>query len=310
MALRSNDDGWCWRALTPARRALAAGVGLLVIGCGDEDEPRTETAVVQLSPEEQANIVVATRVIEEGLGGGNVAVINELVRPDYIQHNAQAEDGRDGLLGFVAFLESQGGTSVTIHRKLANGDLVALHSTYGEGDARQVAFDVFRLENGQLAEHWDALQNWVDEDATVSGNTLVDGETEVTDRDLTEQNQELVTTMVREVLIEGQVERLADYVGEPYIQHNPRSGNGLAAVQAFFAAVQAQGVQLGYTRSPLVVADGNFVLVGSEGYLGDDMADYTVFYDLFRVDAGKLVEHWDVIQAVDLSTVPHDNGLF
>jgi predicted SnoaL-like aldol condensation-catalyzing enzyme len=185
-----------------------------------------------------------------------------------------------------------------------------LHSTYGTGDARQVAFDVFRLENGQLAEHWDALQDWVDEDATVSGNTLVDGETEVTDRHLTEQNQELVTTMVREVFIESQVERLADYIGEPYIQHNPRAGNGLVAVQAFFAAVQAQGVQLGYTASPLVVADGNFVLVGSEGYLGDAMTDYTVFYDLFRVDAGKLVEHWDVIQAVDPSTVPHANGLF
>ncbi len=310
MALRSNIDGWWWRASTPRRRWLTAGAALLAVGCGDEDDPRTETAVVQLSPEEQANIVVATRVIEEGLAGGDVAVINELVRPDYIQHNAQAEDGREGLLAFVGFLESQGGTSVTIHRKLANGDFVALHSTYGAGDARQVAFDVFRLENGQLAEHWDALQNWVDEDATVSGNTLVDGETEITDRDRTEQNRELVTTMVREVFVEGQVERLADYVGEPYIQHNPRAGNGLAAVQAFFAAVQAQGVQLGYTASPLVVADGNFVLVGSEGYLGDDMADYTVFYDLFRVDAGKLVEHWDVIQAVDLSTVPHDNGLF
>ena len=99
------------------------------------------------------------------------------------------------------------------------------------------------------------------------------------------------------------------YVGASYVQHNPTIDDGLEGTEDFLTAVAAQGVEIGYTRSPLVVADGNFVLVGSEGYLRT-RDDYTVFYDLFRVDAGKLVEHWDVIQAIDLSLVPHDNGLF
>jgi predicted SnoaL-like aldol condensation-catalyzing enzyme len=285
--------------------SVAVAALLLASGCGDEASD-VDTNIYELSPREEANVDVATRVIEQGLGGGDVSVIEQLVRPDYIQHNAQARDGREGLLEFVA---AQGPVTVRIHRKLANGDFVAFHSTYGEGAARLVAFDVFRLQRGQLAEHWDALQRWVDPEATVSGNTLVDGTESVSDRHLTDANRELVTRMVREVFVEGRVERLADYVGGSYIQHNPRSDNGLASVQAFFAAVKAQGVALAYTASPLVVADGNFVLVGSEGYLGQ-VSDYTVFYDLFRVNGGKVVEHWDVIQGIDLDAVPHSNGLF
>jgi predicted SnoaL-like aldol condensation-catalyzing enzyme len=298
-----------WAPRRRFARAAARAALLLSFGCGSNDDAQPETARAPLSPVEEQNIAIASRVIEEGLGQGNTAVIEELVRPDYIQHNAMAPDGRDGLLAFVSALQASGGTAVTIHRKLTNGDYVALHSTYGTGDARRVAFDVFRLEGGQLAEHWDALQAWVEPQATVSGNTLVGGPTEVLDRGLTYENEVLVGDMVREVFVQGRYDRLAAYIGASYIQHDPAIDNGLDGTQAFLMALQAQPVEIGYTRSPLVVADGNFVLVGSEGYLGT-RDDYTVFYDLYRVDAGKLVEHWDVIQAVDLSAVPHDNGLF
>lgn len=293
-------------------RAGLVGGALLVSACAGEGSANPEMATSGLSPEEQANIEVATRVIEEGLVAGDVAVIDQLVRPDYIQHNVQANDGRQGLLDFVAALQAQGGTAVEIHRRFADGDRVALHSTYGTGENRRVAFDVFRVENSQLAEHWDAMQTYVDEINSVNGNTMVDGSTQITDRALTEQNRQLVTTMVKEVFVDGQLGRLADYLGDPYIQHNPRTDNGLDGALAFFSAVAAQGVQVGYTESPIVVAEGNFVLVGSAGYLQASMAEreFTVFYDLFRVDQGKMAEHWDVIQAIDLETIPHDNGPF
>src|SRR5690606_30761899 len=93
MALRSITDGRCSRARGFAWAAACAG--LLASGCGD-DPVSVETSVTELSPEEEANVQVATRVIEDGLVGGDVAVIEALVRPDYIQHNAQARDGREG----------------------------------------------------------------------------------------------------------------------------------------------------------------------------------------------------------------------
>jgi predicted SnoaL-like aldol condensation-catalyzing enzyme len=309
MALSARGDGSVSRPWAVYRTCAAACAAALGLGCADDPAPEPETATAPLSPEQEANVVIATRVIEEGLGQANADVVNELVSPSYIQHNATAQDGREGLLALVASLADQGGTPVTIHRKLAEGDLVALHSTYGEGSGRLVAFDVFRVENGLLAEHWDALQLWVEPQATLSGNTLVDGETTVVDRDRTQQNKQLVTSMVRDVFVEGRFDRLATYLADEYIQHNPRSDNGLAGAQRYFTAVQNQGVAFAYTASPLVVADGNFVLVGSEGFLGTTTS-YTVFYDLFRVDGARIVEHWDVIQPVDQDRVPHDNGLF
>lgn len=283
------------------------------VACGGDDENEGEPEVVRnaLNPVEQENIAIAKRVLEEGLIGGDTAVIEELVREDYIQHNFQAETGRAGLLAFVAFLQTQPGNAVEFHRELANGDYVALHSTYGTGDNRAVAFDVFRLENGQLAEHWDALTPWVDASETESGNTLVDGETTVSDRPRTERNETLVTSMVREIFVEGDIGRLPVYVQpDNFVQHNPEADDGLQGLGEYFLELRNQGIAIQYTDSPLVVSDGNFVLVGSQGYYGqpDDVA---VFYDLFRVEDERVVEQWNVlVPNLDVDAIPHDNGLF
>jgi predicted SnoaL-like aldol condensation-catalyzing enzyme len=290
-------------------------VTLLVCGaplaCGDEDAA-TETQTLSLAPQEQANVDVATRVIRDGLIGGDTDVVNQLVREDYIQHNVSAMDGRAGLLAFIGFLQTQPDNSVEIHRTLADDDYVALHSTYGTGANRQVAFDVFRLVDGQLAEHWDALTPWVEASASLSGNSLVDGVDVVTERGETEANRMLVKEFVDVVFKQGLTDRLPEYIGDTYIQHNPGAENGLAGLQAFFASVTDQGLAVGFVDSPLVVADGNFVLVGSEGFFGPpDVKPLAVFYDLFRVEAGKLVEHWDIIPTLPpLDQIPHQNGLF
>jgi predicted SnoaL-like aldol condensation-catalyzing enzyme len=51
---------------------------------------------------------------------------------------------------------------------------------------------------------------------------------------------------------------------------------------------------------------GNFVLLVSEGLFGDAP---TAYYDLFRLEDGRIVEHWDVIQEIP-AEMAHDNGKF
>ena len=55
-----------------------------------------------------------------------------------------------------------------------------------------------------------------------------------------------------------------------------------------------------------VIAEGNFVLTVSEIRIG---ATPIAAYDLFRVESGKLVEHWDVSPEIK-DDLPHGNGLF
>ncbi len=79
--------------------------------------------------------------------------------PDYIQHSAHIEPGRDGLFNLI---RSAPDTLRYEHQLIvAEGDYVIAHGRFS-GIGRPVAWvaaDIVRIENGRLAEHWDVLQD-------------------------------------------------------------------------------------------------------------------------------------------------------
>lgn len=232
----------------------------------------------------------------------------DLLDPGYIQHNPNVPTGADPVLGFIPALQ-EAGVSVQTHRVIAEGDLVVLHNSYDNAQAfgakELVGFDVFRVENGKVAEHWDNLSPVTAPNP--SGRTQVDGATEITDRDETAENKALVTAFVQDVLVGGAFETVTDYVStETYLQHNSQIGDGLDGLGAALAAMADQGITMTYSKLHMVVAEGNFVFTAAEGALGDTP---TAFYDLFRVKGGKIVEHWDVIQEIP-AEMAHENGKF
>jgi predicted SnoaL-like aldol condensation-catalyzing enzyme len=79
--------------------------------------------------------------------------------PNYIQHSAHIEPGRDGLFNLIR------NTPDTLRYEhqliVAEGDYVIAHGRFS-GIGRPVAWiaaDIVRIENGRLAEHWDVLQD-------------------------------------------------------------------------------------------------------------------------------------------------------
>jgi len=79
--------------------------------------------------------------------------------PDYIQHSAHIEPGRDGLFNLI---HSTPDTLRYEHQLIvAEGDYVIVHGRFsGSGQpVAWVAADIVRIENGLLAEHWDVLQD-------------------------------------------------------------------------------------------------------------------------------------------------------
>jgi predicted SnoaL-like aldol condensation-catalyzing enzyme len=79
--------------------------------------------------------------------------------PDYIQHSAHIEPGRDGLFNLIRSVPD----ALRYEHQLivADGDYVIVHGRFS-GNGRQVAWiaaDIVRIENGRLAEHWDVLQD-------------------------------------------------------------------------------------------------------------------------------------------------------
>ena len=200
-------------------------------------------------------------------------------------------------------------TTVKNIRVFEDGDKVFLQTVYnfaGAGD--QVAFDIFRFgENGLIAEHWDNLAALAAPNP--SGHTQIDGTMEVTDLDKTEENRKLVESFLYDVMQGNHPEKTPDYFdGDIYIQHNTGIADGLSGLGAALAALAQQGIQMIYTTVHQVLAQGNFVLAVSEGTFGGAP---TAYYDLWRVENGKIAEHWDVMETIaDKSTWANDNGKF
>jgi predicted SnoaL-like aldol condensation-catalyzing enzyme len=79
----------------------------------------------------------------------------------YIQHNPNAADGPDGLKGFIGFLKDKFPNNRSeIKRIFADGDyvIVHVHAVREPGTRGNAIIDIFRLENGKVVEHWDAVQ--------------------------------------------------------------------------------------------------------------------------------------------------------
>lgn len=259
--------------------------------------PQVSTKQANTPMNKKEQVVALLKSIETG-DSAPVAVINPA---KYIQHNLGIKDGLAGFGEALAALPT-GSARVNTVRAFQDGDYVFAHTDYNFFGPK-IGFDVFRFENGKIVEHWDNLQ---EKPATPnpSGHTMIDGATELKDLDKTEANKELVAQFVSDVLMGKAPEKLTSYFdGDKYIQHNPTIADGLSGLGAALEAMAKQGVAVVYSRVHKVLGEGNFVLVISEGsFAGKAVA----FYDLFRVEGGKIAEHWDVVEPV-LPADQHQN---
>ena len=264
----------------------------------------TETAKTEQTQTEKALALIDT------FATGDTNTAKELLAEDYIQHNLAYGTGRDAFISSVEYLASADEkTTVENIRAFEDGDKVFLQTVYNfAGAGEQVAFDIFRFDNeGKIAEHWDNLA--AKAEPNPSGHTQIDGTTEVTDLDKTEENRKLVEDFLYDVMQGNHLDKTPDYFdGDAYIQHNTGIADGVSGLNEALAALAEQNIQMIYTTTHQVLAQGNFVLAVSEGTFGDKP---TAYYDLWRVENGKIAEHWDVMETIaDKSTWQNQNGKF
>ena len=230
------------------------------------------------------------------------------INPDkYMQHNLAVGDGLAGF-GEVLKMLPEGTAKAQVKRSFQDGDYVVIHTEYNFFGPK-AGFDVFRFEDGLIVEHWDNLQELAKPNA--SGRTQFDGSTKVVDLDKTEENKQLVSGFVKDILIAGDMSKINQYIGNEdsaYLQHNPGVADGLSGLGEALGALAEAGMPMVYTANHKILGQGNFVLAINEGQF---MNQHVAFYDLFRIDNGKIVEHWDTIEAIpERSEWKNDNGKF
>jgi predicted SnoaL-like aldol condensation-catalyzing enzyme len=112
-------------------------------------------------------------------------------------------------------------------------------------------------------------------------------------------NKRLVYDFWREVFEGGHLELADRYLAEGYIQHNPMVPTGRAGFVEFFKAFSKPKPIAAKVKAPLVaiVAEGDWVVLSfvSPGVDAKDPAKTytTTWFDMFRIENGKIAEHWD-----------------
>ncbi|EKD28394.1 MAG: hypothetical protein ACD_79C00312G0003 [uncultured bacterium] len=228
------------------------------------------------------------------------------INPDkYIQHNLMAGDGLKGF-GEVMKLLPKGSAKVKVVRAFQDGDFVFTHTEYNFFGPK-IGFDIFRFENGKIVEHWDNLQDIVIE--TVSGRTQIDGPIEAIDLNKTDINKTLVKRFIEDILKGGNPGKITNYISPTkYYQHNPLVGDGLEALGKALQEMINAGMPMSYTKNHIIIGQGDFILTASEGQF---LNKHVAFYDLFRIENNKIVEHWDTIEEIPLKeNWKNNNGKF
>jgi predicted SnoaL-like aldol condensation-catalyzing enzyme len=112
-------------------------------------------------------------------------------------------------------------------------------------------------------------------------------------------NKRVVFDFWREVFEAGHLELADKYMAETYIQHNPNVPTGRAAFVEFFGKFKKPGPIAATISAPLVAitAEGNIVILSFVRELPDPKDSSkkytTTWFDVFRIENGKIAEHWD-----------------
>ncbi|ACO22782.1 TPA: nuclear transport factor 2 family protein [Streptococcus pneumoniae] len=205
----------------------------------------------------------------------------------YIQHSTGVPDGKEGFAAFFAdFFERHPERQIKIVRTIEDGNLVFVHvhQYLNGGEAQWVTTDTFRAdENGRIVEHWDVIDYY----RTPENDQLdqIFGDFEIKDLDKKAENKKLVRRFLTEIFQNGELEQWNDYVADDLIQHNHEIGQGSAAYKNYVAEYS-------------VTFDFVFQLLGQGNYVvsyGQTQIDGVAYaqYDIFRLENGKIVEHWD-----------------
>lgn len=252
------------------------------------------------------------------LNAGQLEAADRFVAEDYIQHSPFQRSGREALKQTFAVIprreeipEVMRPAPVTI---LAEDDLVVLVAVEelpepdGSGTYTTTHFNMFRVVNGQLAEHWHPDQTAPCPDlpsAAEGGPQPVSGVAGTAQYALLEAatpelaaNKRLVFDMRRQMIDAGREEVADLYLTEDYIQHNPNAATGREGVKAYFSTRDDRPIAT-TLESPLVamLAEGDLVLQVLKTEASNPYREgktYTsTWFDLFRIENGRIAEHWD-----------------
>ena len=223
------------------------------------------------------------------VGQRKAELIPEFIPEDYKQHNPTVAQGRAGITNMINYLKTlpppPEGAPSPIIRAIQEGDFVVTHLDIQFMGKRMVVIDLFKLKGGMLAEHWDVIQEIPDQ--TGQAVTASNGTAEIDTTVPAENSRQVVNAFYQAILDKKMPVGLLKV---DYTEHDPAVTSTGKALDEYLLTDHNREMKI-----HRCIAEGDFVVVQSQFKRG---GKGFVFYEIFRVEAGKLAEHWSVEQAV------------
>lgn len=233
------------------------------------------------------------------IGKKDIAFAKKTLTDNYIQHNPMIKTGKAGLIEAIEMLKqipTPKNPPRPFMRLIAEGDLVAVHMMVEFGGFKKIVFDLFRLENGLISEHWDAIQ-----DVTALGPNayqMIDGPIPIEKASECSQNKSVVEAWCQQVLINKEYNMIWTLGSTQMIWHSQQAINGKLDIPNELKRIKIEKIHR-------IIAEGNFVMSQSNGMTNGIPH---VFYDIYRLTDGKIQEYWSVSQAIP-QVMAHENGM-
>ena len=122
-----------------------------------------------------------------------------------------------------------------------------------------------------------------------------------------EANKKTVTAFEDAALNRKDFEAAAKYLGPRYTQHNPNAGDGPDGLKAYLAFLK-ETFPASHSEIKHIFADGDYVIVHDHAVREPGTRGLAIV-NIYKLEDGKVVEHWDVIQPVP-EKAANDNGMF
>ena len=209
----------------------------------------------------------------------------------FIQHNPWAQDTSEHL---KEMLQMAFGYKPV--RWVSDGNIMAYQGYYTApnplGDLPLYCTDAWRIEDGKVIEHWDALMPIPDEQLQKAIAGAGNGEDDAAD-EAREANKATVKRFLDHVLNRGRLEEIKELVSTTYVYHHETDGElkGHAVLEDHIS--QKNGGRMLHDNK-LILASGDLVMAHSH-YFGDNER---VVFDWFRMEDGLIAEHWSVEQPI------------
>ena len=262
------------------------------------------------------------------VNAGHLELADELLTEGYIQHSPVLRTGRRAfkeIFSVVPRREIPELVEPPLVASIAEGNLVVMAliermpARDGSSAYTTTHFNLFRVEGGRLAEHWHSVQTAPGPDVPLpeeGGPQPVTGTAGAAQLALLQSpdprlanNKRLVFDVWRQIVDAGHEELADRYLDADYVEHNPNAAQGRLGFKAYFSARADLPVEASI-RAPVVaiVAEGDLVVLATmQEHPHPSRAGRTyttTWFDMFRVDDGRLVEHWDAAPKNDARGKP------